>query len=190
MIKVSITCRNINKILFNSTKDIFFFYPQSINEDSASTADILIIDDIGIPDNIDGHTKVLVVGNLTKEKVFQYLSYPNFYGFLTHDISPQLMAKAIRMVEKGEMWVNRRMTSMVFEEFSRHIRKKRINSDLINNLSAREKEVFNLISRGYSNKDVAKDLFISEKTVKTHLKNIFRKLGINKRTEAISLFFQ
>ncbi len=196
MIKVAIISKNINKALFESINDIFFSFPYSIDEALASTTDILIIDDIEIPHiddieiphNIGEHTKVLVVGDATKEKVFQYLTFPNFYGFLEHNVSPQLMAKAIRMVEKGEIWINRRMISTVFEEFSKHIRKKRYNNDLLNNLSAREKEVLNLISSGYSNKDVAKALFISETTVKTHLKNIFRKLGVNKRTEAISLY--
>ena len=95
------------------------------------------------------------------------------------------MAKAISMVEQGELWVNRKIISTIFEEFSKHIRKKRYNNDLLNNLSAREKEVLNLLSRGYSNKDVAKALFISEKTVKTHLKNIYGKLSVHSRAEAI-----
>jgi DNA-binding NarL/FixJ family response regulator len=190
MIKVAIISKHINKAFFESTNDISVFFPQSIDEALDSTTEILIIDDIGIPDNISKHIKVLVVGDATKEKVLQYLNCPNFYGFLKHDISPRLMTKAIRMVEKGEIWVNRRIISTVLEEFSKHIRKTRYNNDLLKNLSAREKEILNLISRGYSNKDVAKVLFISEKTVKTHLKNIFRKLGVNKRTEAISLLFQ
>lgn len=161
-----------------------------MDEAFASTTDILVIDDIGIPGNLDKNTKVLIVGDATKEKILKYMNYSNFYGFLDHDTSPQLMAKAIRRIEHGEIWVNRRTISMVFEEFSKHIRKKRNNSDLMNNLSTREKEVLNLLSRGYSNKEIAKVLYISEKTVKTHLKNIFRKLGVNKRTEAVSLLFQ
>ena len=190
MIKVSVICRTINKILFKSTKDIFYTFPHSMDEVLASTTDILVIDDIGIPENLDKNTKVLIVGDATKEKILKYISSPHFYGFLDHDISPQLMVKAIKRVKQGEIWVNRRTISTVFEEFSNLIRKKLTNSDLMNNLSVREREVLELLSRGYSNKDIAKDLYISEKTVKTHLKNIFRKLGVNKRTEAISLLFQ
>ena len=190
MIKVTIISRHVNKKLFKPTKDISFLFPRSLDEAFSSTTDILVIDEDRIPDNIGDQTKVLVVGNETKEKVLHFLNYPNFHGFLKHDISQRLMVKAVRMVAQGEMWVNRSMISMVFEEFSKHIRKSRYNNDLLNNLSAREKEILDLVSRGNTNKDVAKILFISEKTVKTHLKNIFRKLGVNKRTEAISLLFQ
>jgi DNA-binding NarL/FixJ family response regulator len=66
----------------------------------------------------------------------------------------------------------------------------RYNDDLFNTLSVREKEVLNLIPKGYSNKDIAKALFISEKTVKTHLYNIYKKLGVNTRAKVISLLFQ
>lgn len=54
-------------------------------------------------------------------------------------------------------------------------------------LSKREKEILDLVAGGNSNKDIANALFISEKTVRTHLHNIFRKLDISKRTEAVSL---
>ena len=54
-------------------------------------------------------------------------------------------------------------------------------------LSKREKEILDLVASGQSNKDIANTLFISEKTVRTHLHNIFRKLDISKRTEAVSL---
>lgn len=52
------------------------------------------------------------------------------------------------------------------------------------NLSSREKEVLELISKGYSNKDIAKELFLSEKTVKNHVSNIFRKINVTDRTKA------
>ena len=54
-------------------------------------------------------------------------------------------------------------------------------------VSKREKEILDLVASGQSNKDIAQTLFISEKTVRTHLHNIFRKLDISKRTEAVSL---
>ena len=51
-------------------------------------------------------------------------------------------------------------------------------------LSQREKEVLDLISKGYSNKEIAKDLFLSEKTVKNHVSNIFKKINVTDRTKA------
>lgn len=51
-------------------------------------------------------------------------------------------------------------------------------------LSAREKEVLNLVAQGLQNKDIAKQLFLSEKTVKNHVSNIFKKIHVNDRTQA------
>ena len=53
-----------------------------------------------------------------------------------------------------------------------------------NNLSEREREDFELISKGYSNKDIAKELFLSEKTVKNHVSSIFKKINVTDRTKA------
>lgn len=52
------------------------------------------------------------------------------------------------------------------------------------NLSQREKEVLELISKGYSNKEIAKELYLSEKTVKNHVSNIFKKINVTDRTKA------
>ncbi|MDW7672635.1 MAG: response regulator transcription factor, partial [Bacillota bacterium] len=51
-------------------------------------------------------------------------------------------------------------------------------------LTSREKEVLHLIARGCSNKEIAKALFVSEKTVKTHVSNLFQKLSVTSRTQA------
>lgn len=188
MVKVAVVSKRINKKIFNSIKGDFFFFPQSVEEALKSRTDIIVVDETSVPFDIDLSIKVLVVGEPTKEKVLWYVNYcRSFCGFIRPDISSDLMDKAIKTVEKGEIWVSRGIISTVFEEFSMHIRKKHHNNNLLNTLSIREKEVLNFISKGYSNKDIATALFISEKTVKTHLYNIYKKLGISRRTEAISL---
>ena len=66
-------------------------------------------------------------------------------------------------------------------------RKGRIHPDVVQDLlSEREMEVLKLVEQGYSNKDLAGKLFVSENTVKTHLKNIYVKLDAGRRTEAVS----
>lgn len=59
-----------------------------------------------------------------------------------------------------------------------------LNDDKINVLSLREKEVLGLLARGMTNRDIAKTLFLSEKTVKNHLNNIFKKIDVTDRTKA------
>lgn len=56
--------------------------------------------------------------------------------------------------------------------------------NVVENLTEREKEVLQLISKGYSNKEIAKELFLSEKTVKNHVSNLFRKINVTDRTKA------
>ncbi|MDI6689306.1 MAG: response regulator transcription factor [Actinomycetota bacterium] len=63
-------------------------------------------------------------------------------------------------------------------------KKKKGPEHLYSNLSNREREILRLIAQGMSNKEIAKELFISDKTVKNHLRNIFSKLHINDRTTA------
>ena len=67
------------------------------------------------------------------------------------------------------------------------IKKDNYNKQIAKNLTNREVEILLLIAKGYRNKLIAEDLFLSELTVKTHLKNIFKKLNIQNRTQA-SLF--
>ena len=54
----------------------------------------------------------------------------------------------------------------------------------VSNLSEREREVLELIAKGYSNREIAKELFLSEKTVKNHVSNIFKKINVTDRTKA------
>ncbi|MEW6066912.1 MAG: response regulator transcription factor [Nitrospirota bacterium] len=187
--RIAIVSNNINKEIFSPIKNILFSYYQSLKEALESSPDILIVDDKDVSKNknISDNTKILMVGEVTKEKTLQYLDYPGFCGFISPDISSDLMETAIRTVKKGGIWLNRDILSMIFEKFSKVIRKKNYNSDLLNSLSIREREILDLVSKGHSNKNIAKDLFISEKTVKTHLSNIYKKLGVAGRTEAISL---
>ena len=66
-------------------------------------------------------------------------------------------------------------------------RKSRIHPDVVQDLlSEREMEVLKMVEQGFSNKDLASKLFVSENTIKTHLKNIYVKLDANRRTEAVS----
>ena len=55
----------------------------------------------------------------------------------------------------------------------------------IQTLTAREKEIVSLVAKGLSNKEISEKLYVSELTVKTHLKNIFKKLNVSSRTQAI-----
>lgn len=191
MIKVAVCSNKIRKDIFDSVKEISFAFTDSIEEGLRSGCDLMVIDEIGIRTDIHySNKKVLIVGRTTKEKLLQYVSYQSFCGFIDPDISSDMVVRAIKMVSKGEIWVDRGSISAIFEEFSKQARKAYCSKDMFNSLSMREKELLKLISRGCSNKDIAGLLYISDKTVKTHLYNIYKKLGVKTRLQAVSLLFQ
>ena len=97
-------------------------------------------------------------------------------GFVLKTVSPRELTAAINTVAKGGLYLDPEVASVMGE------------SDFVpEQLSAREREVLLLAARGLSSKEVAKRLFISERTVQTHLASIYDKLGSKNKTEALLL---
>jgi DNA-binding NarL/FixJ family response regulator len=210
-IKVAVLSKSLTRKTLDTIKGITFSFPKSVGEAVESAPDIVIIDHTHEYNETEGITKLLIVGKPTKENIIHFFNYEGFAGIIQPDTSPDLMAKAIRCVQDGEIWLSRKIMSLIFAEYLKNVKKMsqiwqecllnllqapqkdRKISEIFNMtkmskiLSKREKEILDLLASGHSNKDIANALFISEKTVKTHLHNIFRKLDINKRTEAVSL---
>jgi len=105
-------------------------------------------------------------------------------GYLLKNVRGSELIDAIRAVHAGESvlypTVARRVISQLVSPFSSTAETKAIEP-----LSGREMEVLKLAAKGISNKDIAKELFLSPRTVQAHLGNIFNKLGVGSRTEAI-----
>lgn len=105
-------------------------------------------------------------------------------GYLLKNVRGSELIDAIRAVHAGESvlypTVARRVISQLVSPFSSITEAKAIEP-----LSGREMEVLKLAAKGISNKDIAKELFLSPRTVQAHLGNIFNKLGVGSRTEAI-----
>jgi DNA-binding NarL/FixJ family response regulator len=101
-------------------------------------------------------------------------------GYVTKSISgPELIA-AIKRVADGDAVFSPRLAGFVLDAFSGAIDIASVDEDL-DRLSAREREVLRLIARGYAYKEVAKELFISIKTVETHVSSVLRKLQLSNR---------
>jgi NarL family two-component system response regulator LiaR len=102
-------------------------------------------------------------------------------GYLLKDVSPDELARAIRAVANGEGVMHPRVTGKIMREFNRLSGEP---PGLAVPLTPRELEVLKLVARGYSNKAIAAELYISQKTVKNHITNILRKLELEDRTQA------
>lgn len=104
-------------------------------------------------------------------------------GYMLKDSSADSLIKGIRDVAKGEKYIQPSVADLVSRS-SNYDEYFNISIDKINSLTKREYEVLILIAEGLNNKDIADRLYISEKTVKNHVSNIFKKLDLNDRVQA------
>lgn len=105
-------------------------------------------------------------------------------GYVLKDISPVKLIETIKLVARGDSVIDSSITNKVLHEITRLSRNRRIKEDW-ETLTVREMDVLNLMAEGCSNKEIARKLMISEKTVKNHITNIFRKLQVDDRTQAV-----
>jgi DNA-binding NarL/FixJ family response regulator len=103
-------------------------------------------------------------------------------GYVTKSISGSELIDAIRRVAEGDAVFSPRLAGFVLDAFSGSIDLATVDEDL-DRLSQREREVLRLIARGYAYKEVASDLFISVKTVESHVSAVLRKLQLSSRHE-------
>jgi len=107
-------------------------------------------------------------------------------GYLSKDVGISDLIKAIQAVHQGELWVERKLMARFFEgEPIADPKGEDRPGKTKEGLTQREQEVLRLLTKGSTNKEIAKALFISEKTVKSHLNSIFRKLKVSRRLQAI-----
>lgn len=101
-------------------------------------------------------------------------------AYVLKDIDADTLVETIRAVIRGEKVFHPRVTQKLLGEFQRLVNRHLPEEQL----SRREQEVLKLIAQGKTNKEIGDELYISEKTVKNHITNIFRKIGVADRTQA------
>jgi len=110
-------------------------------------------------------------------------------GYLTKDAGGEEIARAIAAVREGEAQLDPSVQRRLLEAVASGERLAR-RGDLPDGLTRREAEVLALIATGRSNAEIARDLFVSESTVKTHINNIFAKAGLRDRAQAVTYAFR
>lgn len=139
--------------------------------------------------------RVMVIENQTDRSIDQYeLFKSGAHGFCHENISSTLLNRAVKVVCEGEFWIQRKLIAQVIGELSREtdaaLQKAQSAGDnqAVAILTPRELEVARMVHLGGNNKTIARELDISERTVKAHLSAIFRKLNIENRLH-LALFF-
>ena len=117
-----------------------------------------------------------------EEYVFELIK-AGISGYALKDISPDLLIRTILGVARGESFIPPVLTTRVLEEFSRLAQLQQRDANPFG-LTGRETEILRLVGQGRSNREIARQLYISERTVKNHLTHVFGKLGVPDRTRA------
>jgi len=111
-------------------------------------------------------------------------------GYLKLDDPYAVVIKAVRAVFNGEIWAERRILEKAISNHLLLPELLNVNVPGLAPLTNREKEMLTLVLQGESNKEIAARSSISERTVKTHLYRVYRKLNVKSRTKAIALLSQ
>ena len=126
----------------------------------------------------DPATRVLVLTTYDNEEdIFQALE-AGARGYLLKDTTKDELIAALRKIHGGERYLPPAIAARLADRLVRP------------SITPRELDVLRLMSRGRTNKEMASAMFISEETVKTHLKSLFQKLGVHDRTEAVAVSLQ
>ncbi len=133
---------------------------------------------------------IILTASDDEEQLFQAIKV-GAAGYFLKDVQPQLLIDSIRRVSNGEYLINESVltkplvASRVLQQFRDLAMSGQDVEPLFVPLSAREIEVLEHIARGNSNKEIARNLKISDQTVKNHITSILRKLAVNDRTQAV-----
>jgi DNA-binding NarL/FixJ family response regulator len=141
--------------------------------------------------------RTIVIGDRFNEESVIAMMRVGARGFLLREHLDADIIKCIRVVARGELWLSTKLIGRVFDELIRDRYKKLpLKSPTGNQLakmkgiSKREMEIMALISESLTNEEIAQKLFLSAKTIKTHIRNIFEKTGVRNRVQAAFLYIR
>ena len=155
--------------------------------------DVILLD-IAMPD-MDGveicqrlkrslpNAAVLVLSAFDTEEAVTAALTAGASGYVVKTISHQRLVEGIRAIARGEMLLSPTVAVRVVQQLAHTRQEKEREADALQALTPREREVFHLVAQGYTNAEIAERLVLSEKTVKTHVRNISNKLNLRGKGE-------
>ncbi|HIF9328217.1 TPA: response regulator transcription factor [Photobacterium damselae] len=186
----------INQINNNRLNNISFRNISNFNYDfKTSSYDLIIIDHhaISISENInklleskDSETPILIFNIDTDITTDTLLSWPKVKGILSKDSPIEHLIKSIAVVIEHGLWLPRQTLEQMLDYYRNH--KPSNDTRLLPTqplLTRREKQILGLLTEGKTNIEIAETLFVAETTVKSHIYNLYKKIDVKCRKEAI-----
>jgi RNA polymerase sigma factor (sigma-70 family) len=169
---------------------------EALSMAEALEPDILLLD-IRMP-KVDGltvlpkirekspRTKVLILSAFFEDDLIIEAMQNGAKGYLLKEATYKDLIKAIYATHAGELWAERKVLTQLLERLFQKVNDLHVPiSEIRENLTEREQEIVKWVIHGMTNKEIATQLGISDKTVKTHLSNIFSKLKVSRRLELL-----
>jgi len=132
----------------------------------------------------DPHVRVVILTTFERDDYLFAALQAQASGFLLKNTSPEDLVRAVRAAAAGDALLAPSLTRRGIETFAGPARRP-ARHDLLESLTAREREVLELMARGSSNTEIAAHLVVGESTVKTHVSNVLAKLGARDRVAAV-----
>jgi DNA-binding NarL/FixJ family response regulator len=147
----------------------------------AATADLLV----AVPE-----AKVVILTTFEEDEYIHGALRAGASGFLLKRTSPEDLTAAVHRVAAGEALLSPSVTRRVIDQMAARPLARSGDDPRLAELTAREREVLELIARGLSNREIAAQLVVEETTVKTHVKRVLSKLGVRDRVHAVIVAYE
>jgi DNA-binding NarL/FixJ family response regulator len=157
--------------------------------------DVLLLDvRMPVMDGIEATRRIVASGSRTRILILTTFDVDDYVygairagasGFLLKDVRPADLVDAIRVVASGNALFGPTAVNRLVERFQPPLRQGALNDNAIAALTTREVEILRLVAAGLSNAEIAASLVVSETTVKSHVSNLLRKLGVRDRVQAV-----
>jgi DNA-binding NarL/FixJ family response regulator len=135
-------------------------------------------------------TRVLILTTFDLDEYVYEAFKAGASGFLLKDVPRAQLVAAIRTVAAGDQLLSPSITRKLIEEFVRRPPRRAGIPDSLTTLTERELDVLRLVARGLSNAEIAKELYLSDATVKTHVAHVLQKLDLRDRVQAVVLAYE
>jgi len=132
-------------------------------------------------------SRVILLAELDEAQVHLRAVQEGVLGIVLKTQPPEILIKAIQKVHSGEVWIERSMIANLLSGLThaQQLIAQDPEAERITQLSPRERQVIQLIGKGLKNQQIAKQLWLSETTIRHHLTSIYRKLGVSDRLELL-----